>query len=91
MLYDDSMALDSFLEFLYTGTYTAITDRTRATNRTELEWNENLKKHAEVFTLADKYGVASLKDLAREGITVAYRGLTGRSVVAKGSLSGNNL
>lgn len=81
MLYDDSVALDSLLEFLYTGSYTEMNNTARGTNRTDIEWNEILKMHAEVFTLADKYGVVTLKELAKEGITVAFKGLT--TVVSK--------
>jgi len=81
MLYDDPVALDSLLEFLYTGSYTEMDNTARGTNRKDIEWNEILKIHAEVFTLADKYGVAALKELAKEGITVAYKGLT--TVVSK--------
>jgi len=74
MVYDDSLALDTLLEFLYTGSYTEL-DNIMETDcdkrRSDVEWNELLKKHAEVFTLADKYGVATLKKLAGAAINIA--------------------
>lgn len=72
MRYDDSTALDSLLEYLHTGTYTEISNPTATfKRRRDVEWNEALKKHAEVFTLADKYGVAGLKKLAEAAINIA--------------------
>lgn len=74
MIYDDSSALDSLLEYLYTGTYTeicSITVNEITKRRQDVEWNDILKKHAEVFTLADKYGVATLKKLAGAAIHIA--------------------
>jgi hypothetical protein len=74
MIYDDPIALESLLEFLYTGTYTDLNDimgNDLGGCRRDVEWNELLKKHAEVFTLADKYGVVTLKKLAAAAINIA--------------------
>jgi len=80
MLYDDPKALDSLLEYLHTGTYSDISSVTATSKRRrDVEWNEALKKHAEVFTLADKYDVAGLKKLAKAAINIASTELSART------------
>jgi hypothetical protein len=72
MLDDDPEALHCVLEFLYTGTYAGLYDylstEKRVAFETDAEWIEMVKRHAEVFSLADKYDIKKLKYLASEGV-----------------------
>jgi len=84
LVYDDYEAFDSLLELLYTGTYAALEIMTHIGERRDAQWNDFVKKHADIFAIADKYGVVALKDLAGTAINIASSALaaTGRPVVA---------
>jgi len=72
-VYEDYEAFDSVLEFLYTGTYAALEIMTHIGERRDAQWIELLKKHADMFALADKYGMVALKDLAGTAINIAIQ------------------
>lgn len=62
MVDDDPDALDCVLEWLYTRNYAfAETDGPE----TDADWVEQVKRHAEIFSLADKYDIKELKQLVR--------------------------
>ena len=75
MLDDDPEALHCLLEFLYTGRYAYNAHNDDGPLQTDLEtdaeWIELVLRHAEVFSLADKYDIKGLKRLARGRLCVA--------------------
>jgi hypothetical protein len=65
---DDSDALHSLLEYLYTGDYEYTTDYELAAQATPLkilDRMQTVQKHVEIYMLAEKYDIASLKPLAQ--------------------------
>jgi len=74
MIDDDPEALHCLLEILYTKTYAFTGSVVGSLHHTDAEWIELVKRHAEIFSLADKYDIKKLKQLARTRLAIAHDG-----------------